>query len=97
MVQTKGSKPAAYDVNVGASARCGLPTNSSPCGPLLISVAAAPNQDETNLNVILGALVGAAAAACVGLLLFYLKQHPQKAMKARVPTTATCCPGYTFY
>ena len=35
-----------------------------------------------DLNVILGGLAGAVAAACVGLLLFYMRKHPQKAMKA---------------
>ena len=38
--------------------------------------------DTTDLNVVLGGLVGAVAAACIGLLLFYLRKHPQHAMKA---------------
>ena len=36
---------------------------------------------ESNLHIILGAMLGVVAAACVGLLLFYLKRQPQKAMK----------------
>jgi hypothetical protein len=44
--------------------------------------------DTTDLNVVLGGLVGAVAAACVGLLLFYLRKHPQQAMKACRPSAA---------
>ena len=54
-------------------------------GQACIKEEASLKQAETNLNVILGALVGAVAAACVGLLLFYLKKHPKKAMKANTP------------
>ena len=42
-------------------------------------------QDALNLNLILGGLVGVVAAACVGLLLFYMKRHPQKVMKVCLP------------
>ena len=95
-VKTMGSEDVAYDVTARANARCGLPTNSSICRPLLITVHATPEQAETNLNDIFGALVGAVAAACICLLLFYLKAHPQKAMKANSPTAASlvCIDSY---
>ena len=43
-------------------------------------------QDSTDLNVVLGGLVGAVAAACVGLLLFYMTKHPKQAKKACRPS-----------
>ena len=39
-------------------------------------------KDVTDLNVILGGLVGAVAAACVALLLFYVQKRPKQAIKA---------------
>ena len=42
----------------------------------------AANKDATDLNVILGGLVGAVTAACVAPLLFYMRRNPKKAMKA---------------
>ena len=33
------------------------------------------------LNVVLGGLVGAVLALCVGLLIFYLVKHPARAKK----------------
>ena len=47
--------------------------------PLTFTVV---NSDTVDLNVILGGLVGAVLAACVALLLFYVRKRPQQAMKA---------------
>ena len=71
----KGSVPEG-------GSKCGflqeLPTRSTPC----LFTVVAREVTETDLNVVLGGLVGVVAAACVGLLLFYLRKHPKKAMKA---------------
>ena len=48
-------------------------------------------KDSANLNVILGGLIGAVAAACFALLLYYVMQHPQKAMKATF-----CCMSHVL-
>ena len=50
-----------------------------------------PSEEKTtaNLNVILGGLVGAVAAACVGLLLFYVRRRPKQAIKACQPSSAS--------
>ena len=52
-------------------------------GTVCILKAGDQNPQQVDLNVILGGLIGAVAAACVALLLFYVKKHPQRAMKAR--------------
>ena len=44
---------------------------------------AGASTDDGHLNLILGGLIGAVAAACVGRLLFLIRKHPQQVIKAR--------------
>ena len=52
-----------------------LPTEAHPLTFLVVDLQS-QNQDTLDLNVILGGLVGAVAAACVGLLLCHVRKHP---------------------
>ena len=52
-----------------------LPTKAHPLTFLVVDLQS-QNQDTLDLNVILGGLVGAVAAACVGLLLCHVRKHP---------------------
>ena len=45
---------------------------------------------DTDLNVVLGGLAATVAAACVGLLLFYMRRYPHHAVQARWPSPV--CP-----
>ena len=54
---------------------------------------------DTDLNMILGCLIGAVSALCCGLFIYYLNQHPQKVMRlfrsflsqAQYPSMALYC------
>ena len=54
----------------------GLPINTSTCTPQEITIAAAA---KAELLVILGVLIGAMLAFCVGLGLYFVRRNPQKA------------------
>lgn len=68
------NKIFGWDAVRDTNASLSLPTRSH-------ARAFTVTQNDPDLNIILGGLVGAVAAACVGLLLFYVRKHPQRVMK----------------
>ena len=60
--------------------------------PDLLQVQEKIKDEQADLNIILGGLIGAVGAACVALLFSYVRKHPEKAMKVCQPSAfvSTC-------